>query len=57
MVKPAEKFPWAGNGLFIEENESLVSRGRGGKKRAEHTENALPYRRGRGSDDEPESRR
>jgi len=57
MVKPAEKFPWAGNGLFIEENESLVSRGRGGKKRAEHTENALPYRRGRRRDDEPESRR
>ena len=30
MVKPAEKFPWAGLGLFIEENESLVS-GAGGK--------------------------
>lgn len=29
MVKPAEKFPWAGLGLFIEENESLVSRGWG----------------------------
>ncbi|MBR0386972.1 MAG: hypothetical protein IJH85_04170 [Clostridia bacterium] len=28
-MKPAEKFPWAGLGLFIEENESLVSRGWG----------------------------
>ncbi len=29
MVKPAEKFPWAGLGLFIEEDETLVSRGWG----------------------------
>ena len=29
MVKPAEKFPWAGLGLFIGENDMLISRGWG----------------------------
>ena len=29
MVKPAEKFPWAGLGLFIGENDTLISRGWG----------------------------
>lgn len=29
MVKPAEKFPWAGLGLFIGENDTLISQGWG----------------------------
>lgn len=29
MVKPAEKFPWAGLGLLIGENDTLISRGWG----------------------------
>ena len=29
MVKPAEKFPWTGLGLFIGENDTLISRGWG----------------------------
>ena len=29
MVKPAEKFPWAGLGLWIGENDTLISRGWG----------------------------
>ena len=29
MVRPAEKFPWAGLGLFIGENDMLISRGWG----------------------------
>ena len=29
MVKPVEKFPWTGLGLFIEGNDTLVSRGWG----------------------------
>ena len=29
MAKPVEKFPWAGLGLFIEENDTLISQGWG----------------------------
>ena len=29
MVRPVKKFPWTGLGLFIEENDTLISRGWG----------------------------